>query len=312
MNPLVEELLSRCSFPDGQLNCAVSGGPDSLALLALAAATGQPVSAFHVDHGLREGSAAEADVVAAAAVRFGAEFHALQVELDDGPNLEARARAARWAVLPEGCLTGHTIDDQAETVLINLLRGAGIDGMAGISPADHPILGLRRSETWKLCAELGLAPVMDPSNEDPRFLRNRVRNELLPLMDEIAARDTALVIARQTSAFRSAAEALDLDASALDPQDAKGLAAASEALATRALRKWLSPLMDSEAHPPDAKALERVMQVARGEAKACDVSGGLRVERSGQRLRTVRADVHSHPIARQSRSDQPHSHPKET
>ncbi|MHB1854368.1 MAG: ATP-binding protein, partial [Acidimicrobiales bacterium] len=98
----------------------MSGGADSLALLVLAVATGRAVTAFHVDHGLRPGSAAEADRVAAAAAGLGAGFRALSVEVEPGPNLEARARAARRAVLPPDASTGHTADDQAETVLLNL------------------------------------------------------------------------------------------------------------------------------------------------------------------------------------------------
>ena len=79
------------------------------------------------------------------------------------------------------------MDDQAETILVNLLRGAGADGLAGMAPgARHPILGLRRSETHALCAAAGLGPVCDESNDDPAFVRNRVRHELLPLCAQVA------------------------------------------------------------------------------------------------------------------------------
>ena len=128
MRPILEELLGRCTFPPAgsDLTCAVSGGPDSLALLALASEAGCVVTAVHVDHGLRPGSAGEADVVEAAARRFGARFRAERVALAPGPNLEARARAARLAVLPATVATGHTADDQAETMLLNLLRGSAV------------------------------------------------------------------------------------------------------------------------------------------------------------------------------------------
>ncbi|MCB1016512.1 MAG: 7-cyano-7-deazaguanine synthase, partial [Acidimicrobiales bacterium] len=95
------------------MTCAVSGGPDSLALLALAVAAGLEVTAVHVDHGLRPGSGREAEVVEAAAERFGARFSARRVTVVEGPNLEARARAARYAALPPDACTGHTADDQA-------------------------------------------------------------------------------------------------------------------------------------------------------------------------------------------------------
>ncbi len=111
--------------------CGVSGGADSLALLVLAVAAGCAVTAVHVDHGLRPGSAAEAEVVAGAARRFGASFRSERVDLGDGPNLEARARRARREALGPGAATGHTMDDQAETVLANLLRGSGVHGLAG-------------------------------------------------------------------------------------------------------------------------------------------------------------------------------------
>ncbi|HEY2435791.1 MAG TPA: ATP-binding protein, partial [Solirubrobacteraceae bacterium] len=108
-------LLPRATFPSAgtEVTCAVSGGADSLALLVLACAAGCRVTAVHVDHGLRPGSAAEADVVAAAALRFGADFRAEKAHVDAGPNLEARARRARFALLPPEVLTGHTADDQA-------------------------------------------------------------------------------------------------------------------------------------------------------------------------------------------------------
>ncbi|HEV7887408.1 MAG TPA: tRNA lysidine(34) synthetase TilS [Acidimicrobiales bacterium] len=260
--------------------CAVSGGADSLALLVLAVEAGCRVTAVHVDHGLRPGSAAEADVVAAAADRFGAAFEARRAEVAPGPNLEARARAARYAVLPADAATGHTLDDQAETVLLNLVRGAGLDGLAGI-PAGRPrpLLRLRRAETRALCADLGLSPVEDPTNDDWAFRRNRVRHELLPLLDAVAGRDVAPVLARQAALLRDEADLLDALARALDPADAKALAAAPVALARRAVRRLLSG-----EHPPDAAAVERVLAVARGEAVACEVAPGRRVRRSGGRL----------------------------
>ncbi|MGH8996931.1 MAG: tRNA lysidine(34) synthetase TilS, partial [Acidimicrobiales bacterium] len=242
----VTELLARCFFPAPgvSLTCAVSGGPDSLALLFLAVAAGCRVTAVHVDHGLRPGSAAEADVVAAGAVRFGAAFRAERVSVPQGPNLEARARAGRRAVLGDDAATGHTMDDQAETVLCNLLRGAGLDGLGGMSPGlRHPLLGLRRAETHALCASLGLEPVVDPSNEDPRHLRNRVRHELLPMCAELARRDPVPILARQADLLRDEASFLEaLAAEAVpDPADARALDAAPLALARRAVRGWLTP-----------------------------------------------------------------------
>lgn len=264
------------------MTCAVSGGADSLALLVLASAAGCKVTAIHVDHGLRPGSAREADVVAAVAERFGARFTAERVKVAPGPNLEARAREARYRVLPPGTLTGHTADDQAETVLLNLVRGAALDGLAGFALENRPLHRLRRRDTVAVCQAVGLEPVVDPSNLDPAFRRNRVRHELLPLLDEIAERDVAAVLARQAEILRADAALLDALASALDPTDAKQIAAAPEPLARRAIRDWLRA--GAEQHPPDAATVERVLAVARGAAVACEVGGGRSVRRSRGRL----------------------------
>jgi tRNA(Ile)-lysidine synthase len=267
--------------------CAVSGGADSLALLALAVHAGLEVTAVHVDHGLRPGSDGEADVVRRAATRFGAAFRSERAAVAPGPNVEARAREARYALLPAGALTGHTADDQAETVLLNLVRGAGLDGLAGMDPARRPLRRLRRRETRALCAALGLDPVVDPTNDDPALRRNRVRHELVPLLDAIAERAVVPVIARQADLVRDDAALLDELAGALDPTDARALAVAPAPLARRAVRRWLrdAGTGGAERHPPDAAATERVLAVARGDAVACELAGGWRVARTAGRLR---------------------------
>lgn len=258
----------------------MSGGADSLALLMLAVAAGCDVTAVHIDHGLREGSATEAQIVEAAAARFGARFAAQRVHVGPGPNLEARARQARLAALPPGAATGHTVDDQAETILLNLMRGSALDGLAGMRPGPaKPILALRRAETRALCHEAGLEPVVDPSNDDPAYRRNRVRHELVPLLDAIAERDVVAVVARQAQLLRDDADLLAQLASEIDATDAAAVAAAPVALARRAVRRLLTG-----DHPPDGAAVERVLSVARGDATACEASGGLRVRRSKGRL----------------------------
>lgn len=286
-------LLPRCAFPPpgAALTCAVSGGPDSLALLALAGAAGCDVTAVHVDHALRPGSAAEADVVADAARRFGAAFRAERAPVADGPDLEARARAARRAALPPDHATGHTADDRAETVLLAILRGTGVDGLAALPPGpERPIVGLRRRETEALCGSLGLDPVRDASNDDPRFVRNRVRHEVLPLLADVAGRDVVPLLCRLAdlaAADTDLLATLAVDA-VPDPTDARAVAAAPGPLAARALRAWLRTATDDEAHPPDLAAIERVVAVARGGAVATDVGGGLRVARTAGRLRLER------------------------
>ena len=287
---LLVRLLQRCAFParGSTVECAVSGGADSLALLALASAAGLDVTAVHVDHGLRPGSADEASVVQHAATAVGARFESRRIEVTDGPNLEARARAARYGVLAPDALTGHTLDDQAETVLLFLMRGTGPEGLAGIDPARRPLLGLRRSETRELCTELGWDVVDDPANDDRRFTRNRLRHELLPAMNEIAGRDVAPLVARAAALQRDVLAVVDAAAAGLDPTDARALAAAPAAVGAAAVRSWWRRETGS-AYAPDAAAVERIIDVARGGSTATDVAAGWRVLRTSQRLRLERA-----------------------
>ena len=286
------ELLGRCRFPPAgtRVDCAFSGGADSTALLVLATAAGCHVTALHVDHGLRPESAAEAAQARVLATTLGVDFRLLTVNVAPGPNLEARARAARLATLPAGAMTGHTADDRAETVLINLLRGSGLDGLTAMSPdPTRPLLALRRDETRRLCAERGLRPVVDPSNSDARFVRNRVRGELLPLMADISDRDVVPLLLRTADTLGDDLEWLDTAAATIDPTDARQLATAPLALARRAVRRWLS----AEGYPPDVATVQRVLAVAGGRRLACEITGGRRVERHHQRLRVVPAS----PIA---------------
>lgn len=279
------DLLARCTFPAATepVTLAVSGGADSLALLVLAVAAGCRVTAVHVDHGLRPESASEADVVADAADRYGAGFRAESVRVRPGPNLEARARAARWSVLPADAATGHTLDDRAETLLVNLLRGAGATGLGALRPGPrHPILALRRAETRALCESEGLVAVVDLSNEDPRFVRNRIRHEVLPLLAEVSDRDLVPVLARQAELLADDAELIAALSDGVDPTDARALAAAPIPLARAAIRRWLRPAGDG--HPPSATAVERVLAVASGDVTATEIAGGWRVSRSAGRL----------------------------
>jgi tRNA(Ile)-lysidine synthase len=131
-----------------------------------------------------------------------------------------------------------------------------------------------------LCRSLDLAPVQDPTNDSPALRRNRVRHELIPLLDTIAERDVVPILARQADLLRDEADLVDALAAELDPTDARALAAAPLGLARRAVRRFLAG-----EHPPDAATVERVLAVARGEVRACDVGGGRRVHRRAMRLR---------------------------
>lgn len=290
----LDGLVARCSWPagvsGGPVVAAVSGGPDSLALLVLARRAGLDVLAVHVDHGLRPGSSDEAVRVAEAARRFGAGFEARRAPVAPGPDLEARARAARYSVLPRGVMVGHTADDRAETVLLNLLRGSGIDGMAPMrstSRVSRPLLRLRRHETEAVCAAVGTDPVRDPTNDDLGLRRNSVRHLLLPLLAEVSGRDPVPVLCRQAELTGDDADLLDQLSAAIDPLDAGALRASPPPLARRAVRNWLrtAPGSDPELHPPSAAEVARVLAVARGEVVACELGGGRRVSRRAGRLR---------------------------
>lgn len=246
----------------------------------LAVAHGLDVTMVHVDHGLRPDSSDEAHHVAQLAKRLECGFRAERVHVPPGADLEARAREARYAVLPPDVMTGHTADDQAETMILQLLRGAAMTGMAGMrSGVRRPLLGLRRHETVDVCRALDLVVLDDPMNLDTRFTRVRVRHEVLPLLADVARRDVIPVLARQAALWSDDDALLAQLAAELDPTDARALQAAPVALARRALRQWLADPL-----PPSAAEIERVLAVVRGERVACELEGGRRVARSHQRL----------------------------
>jgi len=277
---------------------ACSGGADSVALLALEVDAGLEPVAVYVDHGLRADSGTDADAVGEVAARLGARFLATKVAIGLGSNLEARARAARYDALEQtrarvgagSVLVAHTADDQAETVLLNVLRGAAAAGLSGMArhhgKVVRPLLGIRRADTRALCAALGLPVLDDPMNEDRAFRRVAIRRDVLPLLERIAARDLVPVLARQAEILRSESEYLDQLALAAwpdaDPPSTAALTGLALVLARRAIRQWLGT------PPPSAAEVERVLRVARGEARAAELSGGRVVRRTNGRLLLTR------------------------
>lgn len=227
--------------PDALVLVALSGGPDSLALAAAVAfeapRAGLRAGAVIVDHGLQSGSA---DVAARAAQQAtGLGLSPVRVErvqikrrrvadargADGGP--EAAARVARYAALERAAselgaaavLLAHTLDDQAETVLLGLARGSGAASLQGM-PARRavasgpmvflrPLLGIRRATTVQACADAGLEPWTDPQNADPAFTRVRVRTAVLPVLEAELGPGVAEALARTADQLREDAEALD-------------------------------------------------------------------------------------------------------
>ncbi len=244
-------------LPDDEHWCAgLSGGPDSLALTAVAAAM-RPTTALIVDHGLQPGSAEVAETARRHALSLGCvEAQVIRVEVGSYGGPESAARSARYAALREArgqapVLIGHTLDDQAETVLLGLGRGSGPRSIAGMRPYDppwcRPLLGVRRPVTVAACAELGIDPWRDPHNLDRRFTRSRLRDEVLPLLEDVLGGGVAEALARTATALQEDGHVLDrLAAQAL--HDVRGdaaellvapLTALPAAIRRRVIRAWL-------------------------------------------------------------------------
>ncbi len=234
---------------------ALSGGPDSLALTAVAAEV-KPTVALIVDHGLQSGSAQVAQAAREQALALGCvAAQVLSITVGGEGGLEAAARTARYAALDSAragapVLLGHTIDDQAETVLLGLGRGSGPRSIAGMRPCDppwyRPLLGVRRAVTHAACAELGLTPWQDPHNADRRFTRARLRGEVLPLLEEVLGGGVAEALARTATALREDTDTLDAlarraltDIGGEAGLDVGKLVPLPEALRRRVIRYWL-------------------------------------------------------------------------
>lgn len=240
----------------GRWCVGLSGGPDSLALTAVAAGL-RPTVALIVDHGLQTDSADVAEAARAQALSLGCvDARVLRVQCDlagaGGP--EAAARTARYAALRahrDGpVLLAHTLDDQAETVLLGLGRGSGPRSIAGMRPFDspwcRPLLGVRRAVTHAACAELGLKTWADPHNADRRFTWVRLRREVLPLLEDVLGGGVAEALARTATALREDTEFLDamaaaalVDVSSGEGLDARALSALPDPVRRRVIRAWL-------------------------------------------------------------------------
>jgi tRNA(Ile)-lysidine synthase len=216
--------------PGDVVFAACSGGPDSLALAAAVAfeapRAGLVAGAITIDHGLQPGSAEQAGQVTAVLNRLGfSPVLSVAVKVarpgDAGgyPGPEAAARSARYAALDEAAeragawiLLGHTLDDQAETVLLGLSRGSGARSLAGMAPVSgrylRPLLGIRRSQTMAACAAENLQPWADPHNADPAYARARIRR-LMPALEEALGPGVALALARTADLLRADADVLD-------------------------------------------------------------------------------------------------------
>jgi tRNA(Ile)-lysidine synthase len=290
----------------------VSGGPDSVCLLYalwhLRRLFRIRLEVFHFDHRLRPGSASDTDYVRRLTRRLRLPLHVRAAE--DAPargeSTEAWATVRRWnaanevrrqigaAVLAEG----HTLDDQAETVLMNLFRGGGLEAVSGIWPGTRsdavvqPLLEVERAEVEAFCRALHLRPRRDPTNQDARHLRNAIRLDVLPAIERATGREVKRPIARSADLLRE--DRMELYAAAVDAMrrvvtegdegprfDAKALQALPKPIASRAVRLALYRVMEREDVAPwTREAVEAVLDLARGRpGRHRDLGSGLKARR---------------------------------
>ncbi|MFV2197160.1 tRNA lysidine(34) synthetase TilS [Nocardiopsis sp. LOL_012] len=313
-----------CTLPeDATVLVACSGGADSLALAGAVAfeapRLGLAAGAVTVDHGLQEGSAERAKAVAGVLRGLGlAPVAVRRVEVAGHGGPEAAARRARYGALDAVAadhgvvLLGHTLDDQAETVLLGLARGSGARSLSGMAARTgrylRPFLELERATVRAACERMGLDAWEDPHNTDPRYARSRVRHEALPALERALGPGIAGALARTAALLRQDADTLDalaadLYADAGDASEApvdgtrsagpvlraEPLDEAPASLRTRVLRRAAL----EAGCPPSAltarhvREVERLVTEWRGQSHI-DLPGGVRARRAGKRVRFER------------------------
>jgi tRNA(Ile)-lysidine synthase len=291
---------------------ALSGGADSLALTAVAAAA-KPTVALIVDHRLQPDSGSVAAIAREQALSLGcvdAQVLCVDVGTSGGP--EAAARTARYRALDDArgdapVLLAHTLDDQAETVLLGLGRGSGARSIAGMRPCDppwyRPLLGVRRALTHAACEELGLTPWQDPHNADRRFTRTRLRTEVLPLLEEVLGGGVAEALARTATALREDTDTLDdLAAQTLTEIGSAGggldtarLAALPEAVRRRVIRGWLLAGGASGLTDKQIRGVDTLVMAWRGQGGVA-VGSPLRSQRLIAGRRDGMLTLHTEPV----------------
>jgi tRNA(Ile)-lysidine synthase len=307
---------------------AVSGGPDSVCLLytlhGLRRLFRMKLAVFHFDHRLREDSAADAAYVRRLAERLSVPFH-LRVAAgapSKGESVEAWATGnrsnagndVRREIGAPAIAEGHTLDDQAETVLLNLVRGTGIEGLAGIEPGGpldrviQPLLEVTRADVEAFCRALHLRPRRDPMNEDRRYLRAAVRHDVLPMLERATGRGVREPIVRTADTIRRDRDELrertvQLHKQLVDERDgavrfdAAGLTALSEPVAARLIRFAAYQVLSIDAPAPWTKAgIEAILDLAGGRpGRRRDLSDGRVALRDRTHVVVTRTVHDSHP-----------------
>ena len=301
---------------------ACSGGADSLALAAAVAfeapKAGVAAGLLTVDHGLRDDSAAQAARVATLGAELGFDpVETLPVRVGDVGGVEGAARTARYAALGAAAaaldadvLLGHTLDDQAESVLLGLGRGSGPRSIAGMQAIDgrylRPLLGMRRATTVAACEALGLPVWHDPANDDPSFERVRLRHEVLPLLEDVLHGGVSAALGRSAELLRDDLDALDQISGNVSPgvaaigdeitttagwrrESAQELPVATladlpRAIRTRVLRSWAAGAgAQSPLSAERTAALDALVTSWHGQGPI-DLPGGVSVRRASGRL----------------------------
>jgi tRNA(Ile)-lysidine synthase len=322
---------------------ACSGGPDSVCLLHVLARLRRlfriRLAVFHFDHRLRRGSSEDARYVGRQARRLGLPFVLREAEGRParGQSVEAWARLARYAALTQAATqsgadraaVGHTLDDQAETVLLGLVRGGGLEALAGMAPvaklpplgltAVRPLLETTREEVEGFCRALRLRPRQDPTNRDPAFLRNRIRRQVLPVLEQRLDRNVRRTLARTAEHVRADSAYLESLASHAAKGvttveegelrlDAEGLAALPAPVGARVVRQAvrLAAAVGGEWGPdPGAAHVRGVLDLAASRPrKQLDLPGGLLAVRTREYVRIVRASPDRAAVGRTPRRRQ--------
>ena len=302
--------------PDAVVLVALSGGPDSLALAAglafEAPRAGLLAGAVIVDHGLQEGSEVVAETAAAQARELGLDpviIRRVKVVPSAGP--EADARTARYDALDSvakelgavAILLGHTLDDQAETVLLGLTRGSGATSLAGMRDINgiyrRPLLGIRRAQTVAACEDQGLTPWNDPHNQDSSYTRVRIRHEVMPVLENQLGPGVAEALARTAEQFKQDTFVLDQMAAEILPTvftpllgettqsvqaklDVTALMGVPPAILYRVIRRAALDVFGSSLSSVHTNAVARLITDWHGQGEVH--VPGIRVERQGAQL----------------------------
>ena len=311
---------------DDTVLVSVSGGPDSVCLLYslwhLRRLFAIRLEVFHFDHRLRRDSPKDATYVARLAERLELPFHLRSTEAGPrkGESVEAwatvermdAANGVRAVVGAEVIAEGHTLDDQAETVLLNLIRGGGLEAISGIWPGTRtdaivqPLIDVERHEVEAFCSSLHLRPRRDPTNRDPRHLRNAIRLNVLPAIERATGREVRRPIARSADLLR--ADRMELYASTLKAEerivsgprddlrfDAAALRSLPKPFASRVIRSALYQVMErDDVAPWTREAVEAVLDLAAGRpGRRRDLPNGLKARRDREYVSLSRTSPES-------------------